>query len=174
MASQLLSASRAGAIKSTPDFQTISLHHVVRSCIATFVPIASVKNVEITFEPCDKCTISGDEEGIRALMNNLMDNAVRHTPPGGKVNISLCKQDGKAVLKVTDTGSGIAEAEKNKIFQRFYRVPGTSLSGAGLGLSIVKDVANNHGAVVTVANGPHNVGTTFCIVFRFQFLNIAV
>jgi signal transduction histidine kinase len=168
MASQLLSASRAGAVKSSPDFQTINLYQVIRSCIATFVSIASVKNVEITFEPRDKCTINGDEEGIRALINNLIDNAVRHTPSGGKVNVSLRKQDGKAILKVTDTGPGIAEAEKNKIFQRFYRVPGTSSSGAGLGLSIVRDVANNHGAVVTVANGPYNIGSTFSIVFRSQ------
>jgi len=168
MASQLLSASRCAAVRTAPDFRTIHLHEVVRSCLATFVSIASTKNIDITFEPCDECAIRGDEEGIRALVSNLVDNAIRYTPTGGGVNVSLCKQDGRAVLKVTDTGPGIAEAEKNKIFRRFYRVPGTSSSGAGLGLSIVKDVAENHGAAVVVTDGPQNRGTMFRIVFRFQ------
>ena len=102
------------------------------------------------------------------LVNNLLDNAIRHSPYGGKVILSLCLQDGKPILKITDAGPGIAEAEKYKIFQRFYRIPGTSSSGAGLGLSIVQDVAHNHGAIVSVRNGPGNIGTTFCIVFRPQ------
>jgi len=168
MASQLLSASRAGAVKSTPDFQPINLYKILLSSIMNFVPIASTKNIKLIFEPCDECTINGDEDGMRTLINNLLDNAVRHTPADGQVTVSLYKQDGKGVLKVTDTGPGVADAEKNKIFQRFYRVPGTSMSGAGLGLAIVKDVANNHGAIVTVANGPRNIGTTFSVVFRYQ------
>lgn len=173
MATQLLSASRAAIVKPTFDFQVIRLDHIVKSCVTSFVPVASLKEVKITFDPCDKCNISADEEGIRILVNNLLDNAVRHTKPGGTVNISLCIQDRKPVLKIADAGPGIIETEKNKIFQRFYRVPGTSSSGAGLGLSIVKDIASNHQAVVTVGNGPNNIGTTFCVVFRPQPAKLA-
>jgi len=173
MASQLLSASLASTVKSTLDFKTLSLDLIVESCISTFAPIAAQKHANITFAPRERCTISADEEGIRVLVNNLLDNAIRHTPGGGNINVSLCMQDKKPVLKIADTGPGIAEAEKSKIFQRFYRVPGTSFSGAGLGLAIVKDIANNHGAVVTVTNGPGNRGAMFSIIFRPQFADLA-
>jgi len=172
LASQLLAASRSMEVKTTPDFKTVRFNELVRSSMATFVALASSKNIDIVFESHVECKINGDEEGLRVLVNNLMDNAVRYTPEKGEVTVRVFKEAGQTILEVGDTGSGIPENEREKIFQRFYRIPGTSSTGSGLGLSIVKSVAENHGAAVAVMNGSFQKGTTFRVVFPYPVLDI--
>ncbi|MDR3425129.1 MAG: ATP-binding protein [Alphaproteobacteria bacterium] len=166
LASQLLSASRSMAVKTMPDFQPVKLNEIIRSCMATFVALASGKNIEIAFEAAQECRIKGDEESLRVLVNNLMDNAVRYTPANGKIDVRLFREDQKAILEVSDNGPGIPEVEKNRIFQRFYRVPGTASTGSGLGLSIVKNIAESHGAGLQLSNGIQNKGATFRVAFN--------
>ena len=167
LATQLLSASRSMAVKTASDFQAVELNEIIRSCMATFVVFASEKNIEITFQADMECPIKGDEESLRVLVNNLMDNAVRYTPANGKIGVRLFGENRRVVLEVSDTGPGIPASEKERIFRRFYRMPGTASTGSGLGLSIVENIAESHGAVVTVANGPLQKGTTFRVVFPF-------
>jgi len=173
LAAQLLNASRSAAAEMIPDFRTICLDEIIRSCIETYVPIARAKNIHLVLERCDECTIEGDEEGIRMLINNLIDNAIRYTPIKGRVRIGLFKHEDKVVLKVEDTGNGIPQDQRTKIFQRFYRIPGTPSLGAGLGLSIVKDIANNHNATVLVTDGSAKAGTMFRVIFPSHPSDIA-
>ncbi|HEU0118148.1 MAG TPA: ATP-binding protein, partial [Alphaproteobacteria bacterium] len=173
LASQLLMASRSVAVQMTPDLQPIRFNELIRSSLATFVVLASNKNIELSFESAAECQIYGDEESLRVLVNNLIDNAVRYTPAQGIVTVRLSKEVGQPVLEVIDSGPGIPKGEREKIFQRFYRIPGTPSTGSGLGLSIVKAVTENHGASLTVTSGPFQMGTTFRIVFNRYAANVA-
>ncbi len=166
LASQLLVASRAMAVKTAPDFQSLRLNELVRSSMATFVVLASNKNIDISFESTSECHVLGDEDGLRVLINNLLDNAIRYTPEEGTVVVRVFLETNKAVLEVSDNGAGIPKNEQEKIFQRFYRIPVTTSVGSGLGLSIVKTVAENHGATLSVMNGLSGHGTTFRISFE--------
>ncbi len=165
LASQLLIASRSMAVKTAPDFQPIRLNELVRSSMATFVVLASSKAIDIAFESYAECQIYGDEEDLRVLINNLLDNAIRYTPPKGMVVVRVLQEMGHPILEVSDSGAGIPKNEREKIFQRFYRIPGSISTGSGLGLSIVKSVAENHGATLTVMNGLFQKGTSFRVVF---------
>jgi two-component system, OmpR family, phosphate regulon sensor histidine kinase PhoR len=109
--------------------------------------------------------VLGDGERLGQMVSNLLDNAVQYTPPEGHVSLSLHRSNGRAQLRVKDTGTGIQPSELAHIFDRFYR--GESArelrpAGTGLGLAIVKYVAEAHGGVVSVANNGGQ-GTTFSI-----------
>jgi signal transduction histidine kinase len=88
-------------------------------------------------------------------VRNLIDNAVRYTPPGGRVDVTVTTHDGQVVLRVADTGLGIPQRDLPRVFERFYRVDrarSRETGGTGLGLAIVKHVAENHGGEVTVTS----------------------
>jgi len=107
--------------------------------------------------------IMGDAEAFRQLMSNLLDNAVKYTPEGGRIQVRLQKQNDLAVIEVQDTGIGIEPNDQARIFERFYRVDkarSRELGGTGLGLSIVKHIAITHGGSVTVDSTP-GTGSTF-------------
>ena len=94
-------------------------------------------------------------------MRNLLDNAIRYTPRGGRVDVRVSQWQGsppRAVLSVTDTGPGIPEAERGRVFDRFHRVPGTAAGGSGLGLALVRSVANRHEGQVALESGPGGTG----------------
>ena len=98
-------------------------------------------------------TIEGDSEAMRELVDNLVSNAIKYTPSGGKVNVRLAVENGSAVLEVADTGIGIPPEEQSRVFERFYRVDkarSRQMGGTGLGLSIVKHVALAHGGSVSL------------------------
>jgi two-component system OmpR family sensor kinase len=172
VANQLLAASRNTAVKTAPDFRPVRLDEIVRVSIVSFVAAASAKQIELGYENNVECSILGDAEGLRVMVNNLLDNAIRYTPSQGKVTVHLSKEVGWTIFKISDTGPGIPESERNKVFQRFYRIPGTPSTGSGLGLSIVKSVAENHNGNVAVVNSPSGQGTTIRIFFRDSGINI--
>ncbi|MDE1900586.1 MAG: hypothetical protein KGI37_02940 [Alphaproteobacteria bacterium] len=165
LASQLLIASRSMAVKAEPEFHKVRLAEIVRSSISSFVIVASEKAIEISFENETPGDMRGDEEGLRVLVNNLIDNALRYTPEGGQVAVRLYSETGKTILEVGDDGPGIPKNERDRIFQRFYRIPGTTATGSGLGLSIVKNVADNHNAAVSIDGGLRQLGATIRITF---------
>ena len=165
LASQLLVASRSMAVKIEPEFHNVRLAEIVRSSISSFVVVASEKAIEISFENETPCDMRGDEEGLSVLVNNLIDNALRYTPEGGQVVVRLYSETSKTILEVSDDGPGIPKNERDRIFQRFYRIPGTTATGSGLGLSIVKSVADSHNAVVSIDVGLRHLGTTIRITF---------
>ncbi len=162
--SDLLTLSRLesdhGGIQMEPvDFR----NSVTESCGAQ-AHAAELKRLNITTRVGDEpVLINGDGEALRELIDNLLNNAIKYTPEGGRVEVSLGVEGLHAVLVVQDTGIGIAPEEQGRIFERFYRVDkarSRQLGGTGLGLSIVKHVALAHGGNVSVRSAPGR-GSTF-------------
>lgn len=102
---------------------------------------------------------------MKELISNLVDNAIRHTPSGGAVSVRLQISDGQLALSVRDDGPGINSKEHDRIFESFYRIPGTSGVGSGLGLAIVKEIAINHRAEIKVSN-LESSGACFDVIFQ--------
>lgn len=123
------------------------------------------KPVTLELREVDQVGILGDEDRLKQLMLNLVDNAVKYTPPGGTVRLSLAKENGWAHLSVSDTGVGIPPEDLPHIFDRFYRVDkarSRAQGGSGLGLAIAKWVAQAHGGGIQVKSTP-GMGTTFTV-----------
>jgi signal transduction histidine kinase len=99
-------------------------------------------------------TVTGDADMLRILLRNLVDNAIRYTPAGGQVMVSITER----TLSVTDTGPGIPAAERERVFDRFHRLAGQEKEGSGLGLSIVARIAERHGAKIRLTDGEGGVG----------------
>lgn len=128
--------------------------------------LAEQKKVSVSISRLDEATVLGDAVRLRQLMLNLVDNAIKYTPEGGKVTLSLERMDGNASFTVEDTGIGIHEAELNKIFDRFYRVDKSRSrlpDGLGLGLSISKWVAEAHGGRL-LAESRVGAGSKFTVI----------
>jgi two-component system, OmpR family, sensor histidine kinase TctE len=105
----------------------------------------------------------GDAILLRELLNNLIDDALRYTPTGGMGTVRSGEDGGVAFLCVEDTGPGSAEAARNRVFERFYRVDGSPGNGSGLGLAIVKEVADRHGASLRVEAASDGRGTRIVV-----------
>ncbi len=98
--------------------------------------------------------VTGDAASLRTLLGNLVDNALRYTPTGGRIDVAIARDGAAALLSVRDSGPGIAQAEHARVFDRFYRAPGAAgVPGSGLGLAIVKSIAERHGAAVVLGPG---------------------
>ena len=121
--------------------------------------------VGVVLTAVDQATVHGDPDRLKQLLLNLVDNAIKYTPRGGKVELSLAKEDGWAIISISDTGIGIPKEDLPHIFERFYRVDkarSRMQGGSGLGLSIAKWIADAHDAVLKV-NSEVGQGTTFVI-----------
>jgi two-component system, OmpR family, sensor kinase len=99
------------------------------------------------------------------LASNLVDNALRYTPAGGRVDVSALRTKDGLVIEVVDTGPGIPPAERERVFDRFYRAADTDAPGSGLGLAIVRSIAERHGAQVKLESGPDGRGLAARAVF---------
>ena len=117
--------------------------------------VAQEKGVDLTYSASEGCTVLATKDEIHQVIYNLTDNAVKYTPPGGAVQVSLSRESGEVVLTVADNGVGIPEADLPRIFERFYRVDkarSREAGGTGLGLSIVSDTVKRRGGTVEAAN----------------------
>jgi two-component system OmpR family sensor kinase len=100
-------------------------------------------------------TVIGLRSALRTLVRNLIDNALRYTPAGGRVELEVRAEGEQVVLQVSDTGPGIPAEDRERVFDRFYRVPGSTAEGSGLGLAIVKQIAEAHRAAISLGEGDH-------------------
>ena len=110
--------------------------------------------------------LNGDQELIRRLILNLLDNAVKYTPAGGEISLALARENGNAEIVVRDTGIGIPESAQPRVFDRFYRVDkarSRAMGGAGLGLSIAQWIVEVHGGEISVSSTPGR-GSTFTVM----------
>jgi signal transduction histidine kinase len=130
--------------------------------------VAATRDVSITVECVHPAPFTGDEDLIRRLLINVLDNAVRFSPAGGAVRVALDRAGGDHAISVTDQGPGIAAEVQSKIFERFYRVDearsrvGVSDGGAGLGLALARWIAQVHGGDIRLATSSR-LGSTFVI-----------
>jgi two-component system, OmpR family, sensor kinase len=139
----------------------LDLDELVRRTVAEFVPLAEAAGIDLGIESAEAVRVSGDADALRRLLGNLLDNAVRYTPAGGRVDVCVAREAGapaRAVVTVTDTGPGIPPGERERVFDRFHRVPGTTGTGSGLGLALVQSIAARHDGEVVLEDGPGGSG----------------
>lgn len=152
----LLARADAGVVRLQKE--AVRLDQVVEERVSAFRPRAEERAIELRSEPCQPVVIAGDERWLHQLLGNLLDNALKFTPPGGRVLVSLEGSDGASRLSVADTGPGIPSEDLTRIFDRFYRSDParshSSIPGTGLGLSIAAWIARMHGGELRAENRP--------------------
>jgi signal transduction histidine kinase len=151
---QLLALARNEPDTGEQTFAPLQLGEVVREAIAEVVPLADARGVELGLEADDGVSVRGDADALRILARNLADNGVRYTPRDGRVDVSVRRDDGEAVIEVADTGPGVPVADRVRVFDRFFRRRAGDESGSGLGLAIVKAIAERHHGRVELGESP--------------------
>lgn len=167
LVSQLLTLARAepGSYRSVMR-ERIDLSALARETTGEWVPRALTRRIDLGFDDASAGSeISADPFLVRELLNNLIDNALNYTPPGGHITVRVLQTGGKATLEVEDNGCGIPAEEREQVFERFYRIAGGSPEGCGLGLAIVREIAQGHGATVSIHSGADGRGTRIVIAF---------
>jgi len=171
---QLLTLARGEPGVAEQSFAAVDLADVARLTIAALHPLAAAKEIDLGLGHADSATVQGDLEALRVMLGNVIDNAIRHTPRNGTIDVAVRSQGSRATLEVTDSGPGIAPEHRERVFDRFYRVAGgrwpdesrrDEIQGSGLGLAIVKSIADRHGATIALGDGPEGRGLRFSISF---------
>jgi len=146
--------------------EPVSLTDVVKDCARAAQVLASRKGVRLKLEnDSTSIALNADEELIKRMILNLLDNAVKYTPEGGEIFLALEKHNGSAEIVVRDTGIGLSQTDQQRVFDRFYRVDkarSRALGGAGLGLSIARSIVEAHGGNITIDSTPRH-GSTFTV-----------
>ena len=161
---QLLTLARVDSVDAGVA-EPCRLRDIAAGEIAAAAPAALVKGVHIELPEGDETAVRGNPELLRILVRNLIDNAVRHTPSGTTVQVGIGQKQGVATLSVSDDGPGIPEQEMDKVAERFYRPADTQASGSGLGLSIVKRIAEVHGASLRFMQAGNGRGLRVTVEF---------
>jgi two-component system, OmpR family, sensor histidine kinase TctE len=163
---QLLSLAKLEPTNSqSNNFANVDLNTVVKEATSDLVPYALNQNIDLGLEESNrKAIVRGDADSIREMVANLIDNAIRYTQSDGKVTVKVIV-NGDVELLVEDDGPGIPAAERDKVFERFYRVLGNRVSGSGLGLAIVKEIAQVHHAQVSLYPRGEGSGTVAAVRF---------
>lgn len=166
LAEQMLAYSRATAPGDAARRERVALREIAREAAEAVQPRALERRCTLELALDADAAIAGDRQKLLSLVTNLLDNAVRYGPEGGRVRLELRREPGAAVLAVSDTGPGIPPELRERVFASYYRVPGSAGAGSGLGLAIAREVAAAHGARIAVEDGPGGRGTR--VVVRFE------
>ena len=151
---QLLALARTeGQSAARAPRAKISLDELAREAAAQIAPLAGAKGIDLGLERLDTVAVMGEHAALRTMLANLLDNAVKYTPPGGRVDVEVRAEPAHALLEVRDTGPGIEADERERVFDRFYRVPGSPQTGSGLGLAIARRIATAHGGSIELGDG---------------------
>jgi two-component system, OmpR family, sensor kinase len=161
--SQLLTLARIEPNNRLREIKRLNLLQLVKESIEELLPLAHQKGIDLGLTNGEVAMIDGVQHEIKVLINNVLDNAIRYTPNYGSVNISLSNDSEHAILEVNDTGPGIAIDDFERVFERFYRGENKDTCGSGLGLSIVREIALQHGAIIKLSNLNH--GLSFKVTF---------
>jgi two-component system sensor histidine kinase TctE len=165
LATQLLALAKA---ESVPDYGkplvVVDLRAVAGDAARDWSALAIERRIDLGFALAP-APIRGDPVLLPELLDNLIDNALHYTPAGGTVTVGTGVADGMPFLFVEDTGPGIGAEERDKVFERFYRVAGTEGDGSGLGLAIVKEIVDRHGGSVAIGSRDDGGGTRIRVSF---------
>ncbi|MGB5062828.1 MAG: ATP-binding protein [Candidatus Competibacter sp.] len=162
---QLLAMARLDAAPTAGRIESLDLLELAKQRVADHAAIADDHGLDLGLLPSDAVMVAGEPDELHTLLGNLIDNALRYTPTGGRVDVQVRQIGHDAVLSVTDTGPGIPVEERERVFNRFYRGPHTAAPGSGLGLAIVKRIADRHQARISLGEGESGVGlqATVCL-----------
>jgi two-component system OmpR family sensor kinase len=148
---QLLSLARSQTTTTLPDAY-ISVQTLFQRTLEDLMPMVEVKNLEIDVNVDETAMFYGQEIDGITLLKNLIDNAIRYTPSGGKIFLQARRADGRLIIEIEDSGIGITASEKERVFDPFYRVLGSDAPGSGLGLAIVKTIVDRMGGQICLMN----------------------
>jgi heavy metal sensor kinase len=160
----LLARGNAGEQLLSPS--SLYLGDLARECVQAARSLAAPKDIELRFEGHEELPYTGGEALLRRLVMNLLDNAIKYTPSGGTVALRACAEEGRYAIEVQDTGPGISEEARPRLFDRFYRARSERRetdTGAGLGLAIARWVAESHGGTISLKSSD-STGSTFRVV----------
>jgi len=150
MVTALLRISAVESGLRASAFRAIDIAKICADLFEFYEPVAGAKSIEMTLQTPGAAPMRGDADLMREAISNLIDNAIKFTPPGGKVQLEIAMSGGQPMVRVRDSGRGVPPAERDKIFQRFYRGGDQAAPGYGLGLSIAQTIASLHGFELTV------------------------
>jgi two-component system sensor histidine kinase QseC len=150
LVAQLLLLSRLEAGALTDDSGPVDLGAVAKQVVADIAPQSLGRLQRLELEAPDRCVVVGNEVLLASLIRNLVDNAVRYSPIRARIEVSVRIRDGHVTLAVEDSGPGLPEDDLQRLGERFFRARGSEQSGSGLGWSIVRRIANAHGAAIDV------------------------
>jgi len=163
LVNDLLELSRLDARTEAAPTGSISLSPVISDLEESWQAVAQDRDLKLDLSIPEGLAVRGEVQGVRQILGNLLDNALKYTPSGGEVRVSARRENGRVLLEVADTGIGIPAADLDRIFERFYRVDkdrSRDVGGTGLGLSIVKHLVQAYGGTITVESRL-NRGSTF-------------
>ena len=167
MIEDLLDMSRIVSGKLRLDLQRLDVRSIIGAAVASTSPMAAARNITVTDVPApEPLTVMADSQRLQQILWNLLTNAIKFTPPGGRVEVSAAAAGGAAAITVRDTGEGIDPAQLRAIFDRFRQLDSSTTrnhSGLGLGLSIVKDLVDMHGGAITAHSDGMGKGAVFTV-----------
>lgn len=162
---QLLSMARHENNAEQPPAEAVDLADVVRLALSETLPAANAKDIGIELQGAPQAMVRGRRDDLVLLARNLLDNAIKYTPAGGRIEIRLDTPPEGARLLIDDNGPGIPPAERARVFDRFYRLEGNAQPGSGLGLAIARAIAQRHGAAITLEDVPGGPGLRAQVAF---------
>jgi two-component system, OmpR family, sensor kinase len=165
LVAQLLALARQEPALDDRAREQVDLARLAREVVSEQDAYAESRGIDLGVEVESAATVRGQRESLRTMLGNLVDNALRYTPAGGRVDVIVGAEAGGPMLEVTDSGPGIPAAERARVFDRFHRGGDAAAPGTGLGLAIVKRVVERHGATVRLADGPGGRGLEVRVVF---------
>jgi signal transduction histidine kinase len=149
---QLLGMARLEPEARQVTFTPVRMDVLVKRTVADFSAQADARDIDLGVGACPPMTLIGQAESLRMMLGNLIDNALRYSPAGERVDVELGESAGQAILTVSDNGPGIPAAERARVFERFQRLASADIPGSGLGLAIVKQVVAMHGGEVRLGD----------------------
>jgi two-component system sensor histidine kinase TctE len=169
LANRLLALARAGTVHA-PAQVPVAVNPIARSVVADFVPLALERGIDLGLDIADEddsVILRADLLLLEQLLSNLVDNALRYTPTGGTVTVSVqSRRNRTTILEVTDSGPGVPAEERERVFDPFFRGADAPAGGTGLGLAIVRAIADAHGAHVVIENATVEGGARVRVVFE--------
>ncbi len=163
----VLARQQANATAGAPP-QPVALTEVARLAVMDATPSAQARLIDLGLGRGDAGTLDGHPEALRSLLRNLLDNAVKYSPPGGTVDLEVCHEADVMRLSVEDSGPGIPEQDRERVLARFYRAAGADVVGSGLGLAIVRSIAELHGATLSLGRSRRLGGLRVELLFPIR------
>lgn len=152
LVNQLLRLARLDEAPLRQSSETVDLASLLLECVEDYFHIVARKGVDIGVIEQQAATCRGSAAELRVLLDNLIDNAVRYTPPGGTIDVSLRRKEDGAVIEIIDSGIGIPQGAEKRIFDRFFRAAPADIEGTGLGLAIARRIAERNGISIAIGN----------------------
>ncbi len=149
---QLLAMARLEPAARQAVFAPLALDALVKQEVAACSSLAEARDIDLGVGECQPVTLHGHTDSLRTMLDNLLDNAVRYSHAGGRVDVELREQEGVARLTVSDNGPGIPATDRERVLERFQRLAGADIPGSGLGLAIVRQVVALHGGTLTLGD----------------------